>query len=282
MLNIPKITQIQARGCGWRVGGGAYIIEKSFKGENDEMARKVIMSMIPCPVIYIEPESLGLSDIGMKILPDANGTYHLWDIVGTGDYPYPSDFIEEAIRMGISRRIPQSLMQSEDFKKLRGDSNPVYSSRHIMVHRRAIIVEMDELYKQRTYRCAERGHGPACPQGIPEHDHGERTYEMCAALWWEAVGHSHEFPTTNDPRKRLVSVPRNWKAMNLEFPSLTYWGDCFPAQVPNPTFLPGVILSVPIEGIEVIEDVSPEKKHEKVTRLLQNGGWNYPFSIVEE
>jgi len=105
----------------------------------------------------------------MKILPDANGTYHLWDIVGTGDYPYPSDFIEEAIRMGISRRIPQSLMQSEDFKKLRGDSNPVYSSRHIMVHRRAIIVEMDELYKQRTYRCAERGNGPACPQGIPEH-----------------------------------------------------------------------------------------------------------------
>ncbi|MFC6663854.1 hypothetical protein [Deinococcus multiflagellatus] len=49
---------------------------------------------------------MGVPSIGVRTFPDLDGVTHLVDVVGQDAYPETLDFLTEALRLGISRKIP--------------------------------------------------------------------------------------------------------------------------------------------------------------------------------
>jgi hypothetical protein len=85
-------------------------------------------TLIKDPVEVFDPAEIGLSAVGVKII-EVDGVYHVFDWVGASHYPNAADFLEEAVRLGLSRRISKTA----DFEKL--DSR----SRLVLVHPKAYI-----------------------------------------------------------------------------------------------------------------------------------------------
>lgn len=57
------------------------------------------------PPENFDPVQFSLNAVGSKLFYDEYGTAHILDWVGESHYPYPADFIEEARKMGVSRKI---------------------------------------------------------------------------------------------------------------------------------------------------------------------------------
>lgn len=58
------------------------------------------------PPIPFDQRLWGVPSIGVRTFPDAQGVTHLVDVVGQDSYPEVMDFLTEALRMGVSRKIP--------------------------------------------------------------------------------------------------------------------------------------------------------------------------------
>lgn len=58
------------------------------------------------PPIPFDQRLWGVPSIGVRTFPDAHGVTHIVDVVGQDAYPEVLDFITEALRMGVSRKIP--------------------------------------------------------------------------------------------------------------------------------------------------------------------------------
>lgn len=58
------------------------------------------------PPIPFDQRLWGVPSIGVRTFPDAAGVTHVVDVVGQDAYPEVLDFITEAVRMGVSRKIP--------------------------------------------------------------------------------------------------------------------------------------------------------------------------------
>lgn len=101
--------------------------------------------------------------MGVKLI-EINGIHHVFDIVGQGYYPYPSDYVEETRHLGASRRLPANL----DFSRL----GP--GSRLMLIHAQAVIDNFS------TYPQPPQ---VQCPKGIAAHTLSP-LLEMCAGLWW--------------------------------------------------------------------------------------------------
>ncbi len=154
-LSAPLVTSGARRGCGYRHPGGAYLaVPLGPEG------RPIEEFLIDPPIIITDPGRLGLAAVGTTLV-ERDGITHVLDIIGREHYPTVTAFIDEARRMGISRRISRST----DFSRLTGDS------RLILLHPHADIANAPEFPTRRT-----------CPCHVPEHLAGEFT-GMCARLW---------------------------------------------------------------------------------------------------
>lgn len=109
------------RGCGYRIKGAVYV-------ECRLGARGLPLEhfLIDSPQV-LDTNALGIRPRGMTPVLREDAT-HLFDWVGMESYPSPVDFIEEARRKGVSRRILPSLVS---------DLTP--DSRLLLIHPRAHV-----------------------------------------------------------------------------------------------------------------------------------------------
>ncbi len=92
MIHAPKQLPGSLRGCGL-VKTGLYLCWD---------ATPSLIKMLHCEIKEIPPRGAGFPSLGVH----STGS-EWWDMIGTTYYPFPSDFIEEAIfaGLGISRAI---------------------------------------------------------------------------------------------------------------------------------------------------------------------------------
>lgn len=227
------------RGCGRRVAGGVYA-EVGLSPDG-----LPIEAFLMDPPVEI-PEHLHLAPQGVAWVERA-GVWHLVDWVGSQHYPNVADFIEEARRFGLSRRVPKNA----PFERL------TPASRILLVHARAMLPG-DAM---RAYRPAADaphpcplevlqrmgGADPLRPRSLVDdvkvaaHRHGET---LCAGVWWEDV----EGGTPNEEHPRMV-----WRQM----PSFAYQGLARPADIPaelEVCYEPGFFASFPLSRLAVVRD----------------------------
>ena len=150
----PLVTSGGRRGCGYRHPGAAYLAVPLGPG-----GRPIEEFLIDPPVV-VDPATLGLTSVGTTMI-ERDGITHVLDIVGRQHYPTVLAFVDEARRMGISRRISRN----SDFSKI------TTASRLLLLHAHADIANAPE------FPASER-----CPCQVPEHLADGFT-DMCARLW---------------------------------------------------------------------------------------------------
>lgn len=160
------------RGCGKRVVGGVYATTQVGR------AGYPLDTFLLDPPVPVDAHALGLSPIGVSLMPDTKGTYHIWDWIGEQHYALPIDFIEETRVMGLSRRLPRTL----DYSKLS------VGSRIICLHPRAFIVNAKEFYDMMKWgpgTCECKLHKPNHElPGYPRSAKSPNDLEMCISLLW--------------------------------------------------------------------------------------------------
>lgn len=224
------------RGCGNRVLGGIYCeIPLSKHGLPLE-------SFLYCPPVVVDAAALGLSNVGVKLI-ERNGVWHIFDIIGKQHYPNVADFVEEARRFGISRRLSQNL----DFSLLTTES------RLILLHDRAFIENHDK------YRGDHE-----CPKSVKGHDR-DPLPEMCISLWGEDLVDGTLLEEGGRRVKRVM-------------PSFEYEGFARPEGV-VPKYKLAILGSFPIPKLVVVNDPE-DKTHEKALSKAQNAG--LPVRLVDE
>jgi len=227
------------RGCGTRQEGGVYA-----ECRLSPFGRP-LEDFLFDPPRPVDPDALGLSEIGVLPVRDQDGTTHLMDWIGRKHYPTPADFIEEVRRFGMSRRLPRSL----DFRLL------TPRSKMLLVHAEGLDWNHRALYEI----LARNREGWSCPKGLPEHaptDAAGRPQvpvEMCAGLWWEAVPHN--------------AGERHGRAHMRRMPSFSYPARTLP-EGHRPDYQPAIIAAFPISNLAVIraQDGGHEAAAEKAIR----------------
>jgi hypothetical protein len=205
------------RGCGHRVKNGIYI-----ETPTDEDGVPVETFLI-CPSIPMKGPMRG-----QQLVKAANGVYHLIDRIGEGSYPYPSDFIEEVRRYGLSRRasisIPWHLLTQK--------------SRIILTHPKAIVEnlldEFDPNPVPDAVCCYADKH--ACEDAADPH--------ICNSWAWHYV---HDKDTDRGVR---------------DMPSFSYRPVIFTGL--RPTYTEGVIGAFPVARIAIIQGDNTDELFEKV------------------
>jgi hypothetical protein len=127
--SAPLITSGARRGCGYRQPGGAY-----FAVPLGTEGRPVEEFLIDPPIV-IDPARLGLASVGVTLI-ERDGVMHVLDIVGREHYPTVASFIDEARRMGVSRRAPRTI----DFTRITPSSRLLLAHAHADVPRCARAV----------------------------------------------------------------------------------------------------------------------------------------------
>lgn len=227
----------KARGCGSsRDAGGIYL-----ECGDDEGGGLPMWELIQDPVKSVDIKALGLSPVGVKLV-EVDGVWHVFDWVGAEHYPNAADFIEEAVRLGISRRISRK----EDFSKLTS------ASRLVLVHPRAVIAEVPDWLKMRE--CP-------CPTGHVGHDGSH--FNCAGSLWHIAhpqttdsrpMDHNYEPPTDEFPEwaPRRATAPGCTSARR-RMPAFTY---NVGLRVLDLELSPGIIMVAPIERLAVVNNPS--------------------------
>lgn len=140
------------------------------------------------PPIPVDPGQLGLHAQGVTIITDERGTKHIVDLVGATHYEYPSDFIEEARVMGVSRKVPRTV-------DLTGITS---ASMLILVHARASAVNAAAVSAASRMLCPNAVHQPG---------------QDCAGLHWvvpeanDGPGHRRLKCGTYELTPRLPGAP---------------------------------------------------------------------------
>lgn len=210
------------RGCGTRVPGGVYATTPT-----SPWGREVEEFLVD-PPRPVDPDGLGLSHIGVKLIRDAKGVTHVLDWVGKKHYPNVADFVEEVRAIGMSRRLPKSL----NFALLSQES------KIILVHDRAWIQNAHDYYVAEAG--VEVGRFTACPKHLDAHK-PDRALDMCARLFWQDV---------DDP------VAAEWaeegsRRIERELPAVDY-DALLPPEGVKPEYRPAIFASFPIVRLQVI------------------------------
>ena len=202
------------RGCGTRSEGGAY-----FEMGVGIGGLPIEAFLIDSP--HVVPSALKISPRGVQMIeqqqpgPDGEiqSVWHLVDWVGAEHYPNVADFVEEARRFGVSRRLPRNL----DFSKITPES------RLLLVHARAYVVNTSE-YSQ--WRCPKQFSDHAPEKLLPG--------QCCAGVWWRDITDHSGF----DVERR-------------DMPSFSYFGHRAPEGL-EPEYSPAIFMSVPCSRIAVV------------------------------
>jgi hypothetical protein len=150
------VTGGARRGCGTREPGGAYLAVPLGPG-----GRPVEEFLIDPPAV-VDANALGLSAVGVTLV-DRDGVTHVLDIVGRGHYPTVAGFVDEARRLGVSRRIAKT----SEFARISEHS------RLLLLHADADIANAEEFPTTRSCPCLVDEHLAAGFSG------------MCARLHWD-------------------------------------------------------------------------------------------------
>jgi len=118
-------SKIGARGCGTARTQGDIYLEFALQHCPQQVSAYLIDPPLP-----FDARIWNVAALGVKTYPDHNGVTHLVDIVGQANYPEVADFVVEALRMGVSRKIPGDF----PFEELTPDSTIR------LVHARARVV----------------------------------------------------------------------------------------------------------------------------------------------
>lgn len=161
------------RGCGTREKGGIYLEVKVAR-----FSGRPIEEFLGCPPTRVDPAAMGIALRGITVRREPDGSSHAYDWVGDSNYENVTDFIEEARRHGVSRRVQSGL----DFSLLTPET------RHVLIHPRAYIENAAAYHEalqaeRREYASAI---APVCPRSVP-HDPADGWDGMCSALWWEDI-----------------------------------------------------------------------------------------------
>lgn len=225
----------KVRGCGTRVQGGVYIETTS-----DPFGQPVEFFLIdpPRPIV---PDEIGLTPIGVTPVV-RDGVTHVMDWVGSESYPNVADFIEEAKRMGVSRRLSKAF----EFETLSPES------RLILVHAKAFIEWPRKLWEEIVGIEGNTQH--VCPKDLP--DHPDAALEMtCLGLCW------FDLPLPEDGDAETSN------RYDVEMP----WGSYVGTHVPGTRkHQPAVFASFPIGQVTVVRDPdggSHEEALEKASKV---------------
>lgn len=242
------------RGCGRRQKGAAYLeVAMSPDGQPIE-------EFLLDPPIPIDKDALGLSNIGVKLIQrGTTGIWDVWDIIGQQHYLNVSDFVEEARRFGISRRLSTKL----DFSLL------TEQSRLMLLHSRAWI---DNHY---DYTVAPAGLGQ-CPKRLPSHDpwNDNATSVMCVGLWNEDIEGGKQCERGIHPIGSIVAVEQlkeregqEHRYVERTMPAFKYSGYRRPDGV-TPVYKLALFAAFPIGRLVVIRDDDGDyhKAHEKALK----------------
>jgi len=148
------VTSGARRGCGTREPGGAYMAVPLGPGGSP------VEAFLVDPPVAVDAAALGLSAVGTTMI-ERDGVTHVLDVVGREHYPTVAEFVDEARRLGISRRISRTAA----FERLTPDS------RLLLLHPHALIANAPEFPS-----------GAVCPCGVAEH-FAANFAGMCARLW---------------------------------------------------------------------------------------------------
>ena len=217
-MNSPPPGALPApRGCGTRVRGGVY--GECGLGPNGRPIEEFLFD----PPILV-PKGLGVPTRGVLLVERA-GIWHVVDRVGNEFYPSPADFLEEAKRMGVSRRFPSNI----DFSKLTADS------RLLLVHDRAWVDNCADFAPWR------------CPKQF-EHHAFDQEPAMCAGVWWEDLRDVH-------------ALAPGIRHVHRQMPSFSYEGRRAPDGVEG-TYQQAFFASFPIHRLAVVKG-SPKTEASK-------------------
>jgi hypothetical protein len=193
-------------------------------------------TLIKDPVVPIDPKKIGLSPVGVKLI-EINGVWHVLDWVGEKHYPMATDFIEEAVRLGLSRRISKT----EEFSKLTADS------RLILVHPKAFISDpMGTISK---------------PIPCPTENHPDPDFrsECIGRLWLIGtpgstdLGSGVEPPMDSFPAWAPCPISGDGYVGRRKMPAFTYsLGE--QTSEHEIELSPGIIMIAPIERLCVVND----------------------------
>ena len=150
------VTSGARRGCGTRRAGDAYLaLPLSPYG-------RPVESFLVDPPQVVRKDALGLATLGTRMI-DRDGVTHVLDVVGAEHYATVAAFVDEARRLGISRRIARTA----GFERLTRES------RLLLLHEHADVANALEFETRRR-----------CPTERDEHL-ADEFRGMCARLWWE-------------------------------------------------------------------------------------------------
>jgi hypothetical protein len=265
------------RGCGTRKEGGVYA-ECGLSSDGAPIEHFLID-----PPVIIEKSELGLSDVGVKLMPRTsrchicNGTgtihlvegqlpqacscggsgelvtWHILDIVGAEHYPNVADWVEETRRFGMSRRLARNL----DFSLIDEDS------RIFLAHSKAHIDNAEEYYDSADSFKIEW----TCPKSFARHSMSIPTGERgicCAGIWWHDV---NRYDVKPYPDMRRIS---------RRMPSFSYEALCKPDGV-EPRYKYAIFCKMPISRLVIV------KGGEKEDETLESVGKSkLRVDLVEE
>src|SRR5205823_14400296 len=117
----PPVTSGARRGCGYRQPGRAYFAVPLAPG-----GRPVEEFLIDPPVVIEDAARLGLTSVGMGVF-ERDGVTHVVDIVGREHYPTVAEFVDEARRLGVSRRAPRTI----DYAQITAQSRLLLAHTHL-------------------------------------------------------------------------------------------------------------------------------------------------------
>lgn len=238
------------RGCGRRVQGGIY----SEMGLSPN--GKPLEYFVMCPPIVVDKDELGLRPLGVSLIEDAEGVFHIWDWVGSRFYPNVTDFLEEVRRFGMSRKLNPKM----DFSKLTS------KSRHVLLHNVAHIGNAEAYHADRIGGNKLGREWNICPKDVHKSDH----VGMCAGLWWEDVVDIQNMVEDPDPTGGPSRIGIR------EMPSFRYKA-AKPA-VKDPNHSLAIFASFPIQRLAVV--ASEDGSHDLSVSKASKSGLD--VAVVEE
>lgn len=275
-INFDHSTE---RACGHRLAAGRYA--ESRLGRSG----RPITDFIYDPPLLLDWQALGVRPVGVTLHDLGTGVMHVIDWTGESYYPSPADFVEEARKRGVSRRIAASV----DIGQL------TVESMLILVHPKAWIEDpvpyhihrtldthgfLPHQWEHRWGYCPRRRKDHQVPwpgwlATVPE-DPRERAekFPMCAGLWWNDLPRREgvdgvtldQWPDVMFPEGREAKHPDHFRVYERRWgpakgdplvPGATNRNAYVAAERPLgivPSYRPAAFLGVPITQITVIRD----------------------------
>lgn len=234
VMEEPRAIPV-VRGCGTRISSGIYLEIGVVAGMGLPLVDFLLDPPVPVAAnLHVSP--IGVTQIEQR---DATGVgmgiWHIIDWVGAEHYPNVWDFLAEAQRFGISRRLSNQV----DFSLISPES------RLLVVHPKGILQNAAELHHDR--------HDWKCLKGMAMHEPHIDPHPCCSGVWSNCVTGGEPFVKPGDANLVDGSVVsgEDTYLVKRTAGSVTYLARRAPDAF-RPRFQPAFIASFPVTRIVVV------------------------------